>query len=100
MKHDLIWHRLSPKQLPPTEATFLLWMGLQDSDGGFPAVARLYRDRDGTPYVMFHGAQDNWKVFFECEWRGMMWAEIPMPETARKKRERELAIMRRNGVAI
>lgn len=80
------WHRLTSRSQPPSGDVFLLWLGLTDSDGGFPAVARLKHDRDGTPYIMFHGAQDNWKVFFQCEWRGMMWAEIPIPEQAAKKR--------------
>ena len=92
------WKRLTKKCMPPEGVTFLLWLGLQDSDGGFPAVAKLWQDRDGTPYVQFHGADDNWKIFFECEWRGMMWAEIPMPEPARKKWEKDLEIKRKNGV--
>ena len=92
---EIKWHKLTPKCLPPQRVTFLLWLGVRDSDGGFPAVAKLYQDREGTPYVMFHGAEDNWKVFFECEWRDMMWAEIPMPDAARKKYEKDQEIKRR-----
>jgi hypothetical protein len=98
--YTLKWNRLTMKRLPPDRTTFLLWMGLQDSDGGFPAVAMLWRDCNGRPYVMFHGAKDNWKVFFECEWQDMMWATIPMPEQARKKYEKDLKIKHRNGVMI
>ena len=94
----MTWHNLALKKLPPEGVTFLLWLGLEDSDGGFPAVAKLRRDRDGMPYIVFHGANDNWKVFFACEWRGMMWAEIPIPARAARKREKDMAIKRRNGV--
>lgn len=99
-KAEIIWHKLTIKNLPPERTTFLLWLGLQDSDGGFPVVAKLWRDCNGTPYVMFHGAEDNWKVFFECEWQGMMWATIPRPMVAQRKYEKDLEIKRRNGIAV
>lgn len=99
-KGEIIWHKLTARNLPPERTTFLLWLGLQDSDGGFPAVAKLLRDCNGRPYVMFHGAKDNWKVFFECEWQGMMWATIPRPRVAQRKYEKDLEIKRRNGIAV
>lgn len=73
---------------------------MQDSDGGFAVVAKLFRDRAGNPYIRFHGADDNWKLFMPCEWRGMMWAEIPMPDEARAKWDRHIEAMRRNGAAL
>lgn len=94
----MMWHNLTLKKLPPEGVTFLLWLGLEDSDGGFPAVAKLRRDSDGTPYVVSHWANDNRKVFFSFEWRGMMWAEIPIPARAARKREKDMEIKRRNGV--
>lgn len=83
--------------MPPERVTFLLWLGLNDSDGGFAAVAQLWRDELGEPYIRFHGAKDNWKILFPCEWRewGLMWAEIPVPEAAQRKREKEAEVMRR-----
>ena len=76
----LTWHKLSRRIMPPEGERFLLWMGLKDDDGGFPVVAYKKTDRDGSPYIMFHGADDGWKVLFVCEWRHCAWAVIPKPE--------------------
>ena len=98
--YTLKWNRLTMKRLPPKETTFLLWMGLKDSDGGFPVIAKLYYDSTNTPYIIFRSADDKWKLFLPCEWDGMLWATIPMPEQARKMYEKDLEIKRSNGVVV
>ena len=86
----ILWRRFG-KKLPPDRVTFLLWMGISDSDGGFPVVAKVFRDMVGEPYVRFHGADEVWKVLFRCELEDCLWAEIPLPDCAAKRLERHKA---------
>lgn len=86
--------------MPPEQVNVLIWRGLGDSDGGFPLIGKLYTDSlTGDLYICYKpDANNNGGIILEREFRLCRWAHIPMPDVARKKLEREMAVMRKNGV--
>lgn len=102
------WRTMAKHSRPPVNTSILIWRGLSDSDGGFPAIGRYYIDREtGESYVAIKPSIANRAdLILEKEYRMIRWAEIPMPDEARRKYERNLAVIaqvearkRRNGHA-
>ena len=95
---ETIWRRFTKKTMPPMKENVLLWRGLTDSDGGFPLIGKLYADpATGELYIVYKvnpAGRDG--VICPEEFRSMLWAEIEVPERARRKREKELEQIRRN----
>lgn len=82
--------------MPPEQVNVLIWRGLGDSDGGFPLIAKLYVDsRTGDRYLCYKpDVNGDGGIILEHEFRLCRWAEIPWPDVARRKWEREQRRMR------
>lgn len=75
----LEWHRLTKRTMPPMGTLFLLWMGMRDTDGGFPAVARRVT-LGNESYIRFRSADEFWRRLEEREYRSCRWALVARPE--------------------
>lgn len=91
------WRKFTPKSMPPYRQNVLVWRGLKDSDGGFPLIGKLWHNTElDIDYISYkpdcNGPGD---YIMPEEFAACMWAEIPWPERARKKWEKEQAVIKR-----
>ena len=73
----MTWHTM--ETLPDPGERVLLWRGLSDSDGGFPAIARSVRYR-GETVIRYNPEGGDWHELTREEYPASMWARIPRPE--------------------
>lgn len=95
---ELQWHKFTAKSMPPYKENILVWTGLADSDGGFPVIGKLYHDSISDEDYIRHKLDCNGggDCILQRDFRQCLWAEIPWPEKARRKWEKEREAIRRN----
>ena len=74
------YKKLTEKTMPPIDNRkhFILWRGLPDDDGGFPALAKRVQYNNNEPYIRFETI-NGWKVLSLGEYKDCLWAEIETP---------------------
>lgn len=74
----MLWHKLD-EELPPLRKPVLIWRGMSDSDGGFPMIGKhvLF---DGESRIRTKGADADWNVLDESEYKDTRWSEVERPE--------------------
>lgn len=79
------WKKLTARNMPPVNNSrrFLLWLGANE-DGGFPVLAARVQYNNDPPYIRYSTC-NGWKVLENQ--RGVLWAEIEVPEQANAKLE-------------
>lgn len=89
--YEIQWRKFTAKSMPPYRQNVLIWRGLADSDGGFPLIGKLYHDKvSDEDYISYKpDCNGNGDVILQMEFRQLLWAEIPWPERARKKWQKE-----------
>ena len=77
------WKKLTARTMPPVDnrKRVLLWLGANE-DGGFPVIAARVKYNNDPPYIRYSTC-NGWKVLENQ--RGVMWAEIEVPEQAKAK---------------
>lgn len=72
----MTWHTMDT--MPERGERVLLWRGLHDDDGGFPAIARvgIYK---GDILILYKPGDEDWQELTRDEYPGTMWARIPKP---------------------
>lgn len=72
----MTWHTMDT--MPERGERVLLWRGLHDDDGGFPAIARvgIYK---GDILILYKSDDEDWQELTRDEYPGTMWARIPKP---------------------
>lgn len=89
--YEIQWHKFTAKSMPPYKQNVLIWTGLADSDGGFPVIGKLYHDNISDEDYIRHKLDCNGggDCILQKDFRQCLWAEIPWPEKARKKWQKE-----------
>lgn len=72
----MIWHTMDT--MPERGERVLLWRGLTDDDGGFPAIARAVSYKGGI-FIRYKPEGEDWQELTRDEYPGTMWARIPKP---------------------
>lgn len=76
----MTWHTM--ETMPERGERVLLWRGLHDDDGGFPAIARAVPYM-GETVIRYKPEGEDWQELTRDEYPGTMWARIPRPERER-----------------
>ena len=64
---------------PPMDTPFLLWLDSLHNYGGFPAIARRVRGRDGAAYVRYGTDKGGWNVLEKYDMAGARGSPLPPP---------------------
>lgn len=84
------YRKLKNDSLPPIDnrKRFILWRGVLDDDGGFPAIAKRVQYGDNPPYIMFTTIK-GWKALQREEYKECLWSEIETPPQIAARQERK-----------
>ena len=87
------YRKLKKESMPPVDngTRFLLWRGVLDDDGGFPAIAKRVQYGDNPPYIMFETIK-GWKVLQREEYKECLWTDIETPAQITARMERREAV--------
>lgn len=69
--------------MPERGERVLLWRGLTDDDGGFPAIARAVFYK-GAILIRYKPEGEDWQELMRDEYPASMWARIPRPERGKE----------------
>ena len=101
-ENGLQWHTITAGHMPPIGETFLLWRGVNESDGGFVTIARRWESEGKNAHIVFvrATAEHFHALLDDDEYKHCRWAAITPPRCVMKKRikERErMEALRREG---
>ena len=84
-ENGLQWHTITAGHMPPIGETFLLWRGVNESDGGFATIAIRY-----AHIVFVRATAEHFHAPLEEEdYKNCRWAAITPPRCVMKKRIKE-----------
>lgn len=69
--------------MPEWGERVILWRGLSDDDGGFPAIARAVRYM-GETVIRYKPDGGDWQELSRDEYKDSKWARIPRPERGKE----------------
>ena len=84
------YKKLTKASMPPVSNSqyFILWRAANETDGGFPALAKRVQYDGKAPYIRYVKAFEGWVVLGESEYKTCLWAELEAPERVKAKWEK------------
>ena len=76
----MLYKRLNKRSMPPVDNHwfFILWRGVNESDGGVPCLAKRVQYDGKPPYIRFV-TPDGWRLLEEKDFPNCRWAELEPP---------------------